>query len=187
MQSKPLFQFADGDGGPTEDTIFHTIKSIYSIAEFSPECLVISLLYIERVRSLTNVPLLNSNWQPMLLAAMIVAQKVWDDKSLLNVDFSVICSAYTLKDINNLEKAFLDLIEYNVSITASLYASYYFELRTLCEKAEGERGVTFKPLSEAQQRKLELTSGSSGKELTGDSAEKQHKFKSTTALFDSDS
>ena len=67
----------------------------------------------------------------MLLAAMIVAQKVWDDKSLLNVDFSVICSAYTLKDINNLEKAFLDLIEYNVSITASLYASYYFELRTV--------------------------------------------------------
>ena len=84
-------------------------------------------------------------------------------------------------------RQFLELIEYNVSVSASLYASYYFELRTLCEKAEGERGVTFKPLSEAQQRKLELTSGSSGKELTGDSAEKQHKFKSTTALFDSES
>ena len=59
--------------------------------------------------------------------------------------------------------------------------------QSLCEKAEGERGVTFKPLSEAQQRKLELTSGSSGKELTGSNAEKQHKFKSTTALFDSES
>ena len=153
VQSKPLFQFADGDGGPTEDTIFHTIKSIYSIAEFSPECLVISLLYIERVRSLTNVPLLNSNWQPMLLAAMIVAQKVWDDKSLLNVDFSVICSAYTLKDINNLEKAFLDLIEYNVSIIASLYASYYFELRTLCEKA-GPGRETAKPLSADAEKLL---------------------------------
>ena len=84
-------------------------------------------------------------------------------------------------------RQFLELIEYNVSVSASLYASYYFELRTLCEKAEGERGVTFKPLSEAQQRKLELTSGSSGKELTGSNAEKQHKFKSTTALFDSES
>ena len=131
----PLFNQEQPADGPTEQSIFQIIKSIYTIAEFSSECLVISLLYIERVRSLTNVPLLNSNWQPMLLAAMIVAQKVWDDKSLLNVDFSVICSAYTLKDINNLEKAFLDLIEYNVSISASLYASYYFELRTLCEKA----------------------------------------------------
>ena len=37
--------------------------------------------------------------------------QVWDDKSLLNVDFSVICSAYTLKDINTLEKQFLELIE----------------------------------------------------------------------------
>ena len=58
-------------------------------------------------------------------------------------------------------RQFLELIEYNVSVSASLYASYYFELRTLCEKAEGERGVTFKPLSEAQQRKLELNSAAS--------------------------
>ena len=151
-QSKPLLVQLDPNDA-SEDAIFQSIKSIYSIAEFSAECLVISLLYIERVRSLTNVPLLNSNWQPMLLAAMIVAQKVWDDKSLLNVDFSVICSAYTLKDINNLEKAFLDLIEYNVSITASLYASYYFELRTLCEKAE--RTFSLKPLTDDQQRTLE--------------------------------
>lgn len=70
-----------------------------------------------------------------------------------------------------------------MSVSASLYASYYFELRTLCEKAEGERGFDFKPLSEAQQRKLELNSGSSEKELNGSNAEKQHKFKSTTALY----
>ena len=149
----PLFNQEQPADGPTEQSIFQIIKSIYTIAEFSSECLVISLLYIERVRSLTNVPLLNSNWQPMLLAAMIVAQKGWDDKSLLNVDFSVICSAYTLKDINNLEKAFLDLIEYNVSITASLYASYYFELRTLCEKA-GPGRETAKPLSADAEKLL---------------------------------
>ncbi len=74
---------------------------------------------------------------------------MWDDKSLLNVDFSLICSAYSLKDINNLEKRFLELIQYNVSISASLYASYYFELRTLCEKAD--RAFTLKPLSDEQQ------------------------------------
>jgi len=111
------------------------------------------LLYIERLRSLTGLHLLMQNWQPILLAAMVVAQKVWDDKSLLNVDFSLICSAYSLKDINDLEKAFLEMIKYNVSISASLYASYYFELRTLCEKAE--RTFSLKPLTEQQQRALE--------------------------------
>ena len=84
---------------------------------------------------------------------MVVAQKVWDDKSLLNVDFSLICSNYSLQDINQLEKKFLEMIQYNVSISASLYASYYFELRTLCEKAE--RQFSLKPLSEEQQRELE--------------------------------
>ena len=83
---------------------------------------------------------------------MIVAQKVWDDKSLLNVDFSLICSAYSLKDINKLEKQFLELVQYNVSISASLYASYYFELRTLCEKAE--RPFNLKPLSKEQENAL---------------------------------
>jgi len=150
-KSKPLLaQLAADDA--SEDSIFQSIKAIYSIAEFSPECLVISLLYIERVRSLTGLHLLISNWQPILLASMVVAQKVWDDKSLLNVDFSLICSAYSLKDINQLEKQLLVMLQYNVSISASLYASYYFELRTLCEKAE--RTFSLKPLSEEQQQAL---------------------------------
>jgi len=156
VENKPLFRHSADLDASSEDAIFHTIKSIYSIAEFSPECLVISLLYIERLRSLTKILLLLSNWQPILLAAMVVAQKVWDDKSLLNVDFSVICSAYTLKDINSLERRFLELLEYNVSITASMYASYYFELRTLCEKSE--RSLTLKPLTDEGVRRLEARS-----------------------------
>lgn len=159
MIDKPLFpNEAPAEPGalPSEDTIFHAIKTIYSIAEFSPECLVVCLLYIERLRSLSGLQLLINNWQPMLLAGMVIAQKVWDDTSLLNCDFSLICSAYTLKDINVIELKFLELIEYNVSITASLYASYYFELRTLCEKSQ--RDFTLKPLDEAARKKLESTS-----------------------------
>lgn len=217
LESKALLQFNAVGGSserPSEDVIFHTIKSIYAVANFSPECLVISLLFIERLRTLTGIPLLVGNWQPILLASMVVAQKVWDDQSLLNVDFSVICTAYTVQDINKLEKKvratlpfcarlpcvyvvhlrshsstrlgargpavptspprlprarawqFLELIEYNVSITASLYASYYFELRTLCEKAE--RDFTLKPLSEDQQRKLESKSSELGRDLAAD-------------------
>ncbi len=51
-------------------------RSAAADAEFSPECLVISLLYIERLRSLTGLHLVMSNWQPILLAAMVVSQKV---------------------------------------------------------------------------------------------------------------
>lgn len=74
-RSKPLLVQLDSEDA-SEDAIFQSIKSIYSIAEFSAECLVISLLYIERLRSITGLHLLKANWQPILLAAMLVAQKV---------------------------------------------------------------------------------------------------------------
>lgn len=62
------------------------------------------------------------------------------------------------------------MIQYNVSISASLYASYYFELRTLCEKAE--RAFTLKPLSEEQQRALELRANAKVEQLTSVSRHK---------------
>ena len=66
----------------SEDAIFHILRSIYRVAEFSPECLVIALLFIERLRTVTGVPLIMANWQPILLAALLLAQKVWDDRVL---------------------------------------------------------------------------------------------------------
>ena len=39
-----------------------------------------------------------------------------------------------VRQINHLEMKFLELIDYDVSISSSLYASYYFQLRTLCQR-----------------------------------------------------
>lgn len=160
VENKPLVASpADLSGGLlSEEQIFHMLRSIHKVANFSPECLVVSFLYTERFRSCTGAPILMSNWQPIFLASMVVAQKVWDDMSLLNVDFTVICSTYSLKDINILEMKFLELIEYDVSVKASVYAFYYFELRTLCEKAD--RPFSLKPLSEEGRKELESRSES---------------------------
>ena len=52
-----------------------------------------------------------------------------------------------------LEKKFLELIDYDVSISASLYASYYFQLRTLCQRVDRE--FTLKPMDAAAAATLE--------------------------------
>ena len=57
------------------------------------------------------------------------------------------------KEINFLEKKFLELIEFDVSITASLYASYYFQLRTLCQRVDRE--FSLKPMDIETAAKLE--------------------------------
>lgn len=46
----------------------------YDCAHFSEECVVISLIYIERLLNNTAVKVLTSTWRPIVLAAIIVAQ-----------------------------------------------------------------------------------------------------------------
>ena len=126
---------------------------MYECARFPSECLIVSLVYIERLVATSEVPILCTSWRPILLAGLILAQKVWDDRSLHNVDFSFFCPMFTLKEINFLEKKFLELIDYDVSISASLYASYYFQLRTLCQRVDRE--FSLKPMDIDTAAKLE--------------------------------
>lgn len=138
---------------PSEETIYHTIHSVYDCARFPSECLIVSLVYMERLIAFSQVPILVTSWRPILLAALILAQKVWDDRSLHNVDFSTFCPMFTLKEINHLESKFLELIDYDVSISSSLYASYYFQLRTLCQREN--RSFSLAPMDTDTAAKLE--------------------------------
>jgi hypothetical protein len=71
------------------------MSSVFEIAQFSPECNVISLVYINRLMAFSGIMLHSKNWRPLLLSALLLAQKVWDDKCLANVDFPVIWRAAT--------------------------------------------------------------------------------------------
>ncbi|KAG8463240.1 hypothetical protein KFE25_011237 [Diacronema lutheri] len=137
----------------TEVDIFRAVKTIHEQAGLSSEVLIIALLFTERLRQLAGLPLLLSNWQPIFVTALLVAQKVWDDASLLNLDFATVVAPYTVSELNAMELRFLTLIEYNVAISAKTYAAYYFELRTLCEKEE--RAFSLKPLSTAEASRLQ--------------------------------
>ena len=53
-------------------------------------------------------------------------------------DFAFIYPFFVTAEINKLEKKFLELIQYNVTVTSKLYAKYYFELRALFKDSETE-------------------------------------------------
>ena len=61
---------------PSEDTIFHTIRSVFECAQIPAECLIVSLVYMERLVAMAGCPLLVTTWRPILLSSLIVAQKV---------------------------------------------------------------------------------------------------------------
>ena len=71
------------------------IFMIYSTADMTVECIIIALVYINRALALSGMPLGSYNWRPVTLVAFILAQKVWDDRSVRASCFSLICPEYS--------------------------------------------------------------------------------------------
>ena len=71
-----------------------------------------------------------------------------------NSDFAFIYPFFMTEQLNRLEKKFLELIQYNVTVKSSLYAKYYFELRALFK--DNEKEFPLVPIDRRQEEKLEI-------------------------------
>ena len=91
---------------------------------------------------MANVPLLATTWRSVLLCGMLLASKVWQDLSSWNVEFSQIVPQYSLASINRLERTFCEEIKWDLYISSSAYAKYYFALRSLSEKKDFRQKYT---------------------------------------------
>ena len=101
------------------------------------------------------MPLLPSNWRPLVFISLMIAQKMWDDKYLSNADFSYIYPFFDTKQVNELEMKFLELIQYNTHIKFSIYTKYYLELKSLVPE-----DFPLKPMDSFTMQKLENQSKS---------------------------
>lgn len=119
---------------PTLAEIAAFIKHVFARAQMESECIIMSLIYVERLLKATSgsLQLQGKNWRRILFCSMVMASKVWDDLSMCNADFSKIWPELTLKQINELELVYLSAVEYKVRVSAVSYAKYYFHLRSMC-------------------------------------------------------
>lgn len=95
---------------PSEESIFDFILSLYSVGKFSPQTCVVSLVYINRLVAFTGFHLYPTNWRPILLCSILVAQKFLDDKYVTNAVFADLYPFFTTAEINKLEGKFLQLL-----------------------------------------------------------------------------
>lgn len=91
----------------------------------------------------SGLQLLSNNWHPVLLCCMLLASKVWQDLSSWNVEFARICPQYSNKSINKMERNVLQLLKWDLFISGSLYAKYYFALRSLSESRNFRRRYNY--------------------------------------------
>jgi len=159
--------FDDNFGSSIRRSLLNEVPNLTEILEFYVEfyqrsqmehdTIITSLIYAERVIKLTNAGLVPTirNWRSLLFSTMILSSKVWDDLSMLNVDFSNVTahtaglSSFTLSRINELELALLKCLQFNVKIPAGEYAKYYFLIRNMILKS-GLVKESDKPLGEKE-------------------------------------
>lgn len=152
---------------PSLDEISDYFRFIFQKAQMETDCIIMSLIYVERILRETNGGVRPNlqNWKSLLFSCMIMASKVWDDLSMWNVDFSQACPrgvSFSLKRINELELAVLSCLTYNVKVPASEYAKYYFIIRSMIIRSglAGEEYRSSQPLDMEGAKKLEFLTAS---------------------------
>lgn len=121
---------------PSESEIYEFAHKLFKSVRLSSECSIVCLIYIERLMEVAKVPLSSDTWRPIFMCGLLLASKVWQDLSSWNIEFASVYPQYSLESINRLELIFLKMIKWDLYISSSLYAKYYFALRSLLEKKD---------------------------------------------------
>lgn len=101
--------FANLDHEITYEKIFKFIKRIFVDLQLAIECILIMLVYVERLMTQGGVEVRSMNWKPIVFMGILLASKFWEDLNFWNVDFLGVGQKYTLEGINQLESIFLSL------------------------------------------------------------------------------
>mmetsp|Transcript_11540 Transcript_11540/g.12679 ORF Transcript_11540/g.12679 Transcript_11540/m.12679 type:complete len:300 (-) Transcript_11540:270-1169(-) len=156
----PLDAGVDLNNPPMKLYIEIFLGVVFKAAQLSGECGVMCMAYIDRLLKVQDLALRPSNWRRIVLGALMMASKVWEDQAVWNVDFITDETFPNLdvNDLNALEREYLNFIQYDVNLKAGEYAKYYFELKALLPPHHNT--LLLQPLSKEETDKLEKRSHS---------------------------
>ncbi|XP_045625984.1 cyclin-Y-like protein 1 [Procambarus clarkii] len=141
---------------PEHRHIYKFVRTLFNAAQLTAECAIITLVYLERLLTYADIDMTPGTWKRIVLGAIILASKVWDDQAVWNVDYCQILKDISVDDMNELERQYLVMIQFNINVPSSVYAKYYFSLRTLAEA--NDLSFPAETLSKERAQKLEAMS-----------------------------
>jgi hypothetical protein len=105
---------------PATKSAAHFVRHLMKKSQASPSCLVVSAIYIERLKGRdAHVRLTPSNFQRLYLSTLMLASKFLDDIHLQNKGWAII-GGIPLADLNKAEVELLYCLDFNLQVTRSL-------------------------------------------------------------------
>ena len=147
--TEPFHTASDTD----EREIYNYAKNVLIRSKMEKEVPVICLVYLNRLVSKSGLQISAFNWKRLLFTAMLLASKVWDDDSYENKNFAQAFSMYTADEINGMEGSYLALIDFELKVSGSEYATAYFLLRTFAK--DNARSFPLRALDVETVRRLQ--------------------------------
>ncbi|XP_061695986.1 cyclin-Y-like isoform X2 [Syngnathoides biaculeatus] len=141
---------------PEQRQVYCFVRTLFCAAQLRSECAIVMLVYLERLLTYAEISMSPGTWRRMVLGAVLLASKVWDDQAVWNVDYCHILKDMAVADMNNLERHFLELVQFNINVPSSVYVKYYFDLRSLSEA--NSLSIPLEALSHHKAQKLEAIS-----------------------------
>jgi len=138
---------------PCLDEITNFVKYMFFKQALSPQVGIMAIHYVDQLINKTGLLVIPANWRRVLLCALLVADKVWEEDVVCNVDY---CSDsfpnLMVDDINRLEREFLCALDFKLVLKTSVYAEYYFALRSIA----GLNVFPSSPLNKETAQQLEI-------------------------------
>ena len=119
---------------PDPNQIYEFCANIIISTKMEKEVIIICLIYIERFIFNTGILMNSRNWRRLIFTALIIASKIWDDDSFENNHFAQVFTHLSVGEINQMERSFLELINYKVYIKCSEYFKYFFIIKSIALK-----------------------------------------------------
>ncbi|XP_064227180.1 uncharacterized protein LOC135272635 isoform X7 [Aotus nancymaae] len=133
---------------PEYKVIFGFVRALSKALRLTAELAIVSLIYVERLVSYVCIDICPTTWRRIVMGAVLIAAKAWNDEAVWNENFDSVA----VEEMNELERQFLKLIDYNIQVPGSIYSKYYFDLCTL---AQDHVGLPLQLLDRERTRKPE--------------------------------
>ncbi|KAF9789773.1 hypothetical protein BJ322DRAFT_975719, partial [Thelephora terrestris] len=93
------------------------VQRILQTAEVSNTDILVTLIYLRRARAHLSVDTEEWALHRVFLGALLLAHKYTNDSTLRNISWSYATGAFGMRDIGRMEREFLDVLDYELSIS----------------------------------------------------------------------